>query len=109
MTTEIVNLTHQAVHQAIEDVLEQYPSHPYQQAFAHPELRQQLIVQVLNQSPNRFVLVEDSPQADHSVTDGVSQVLSDDSTDIKSIIQQEIEQIIQERTEWIKQHIPEQQ
>lgn len=109
MTTEIINLTHQAVHQAIDDVLEQYPSHPHQQAFAHPELRQQLIVQVLNQSPNRFVLVENSPEAEQSVTDEVSQVLSDDSADIKSMIQQEIEQIMQERTDWIRQHVPEQQ
>jgi len=47
MQPELVNLTVPEVMQKIENVLEDYPAHPYQSAFSLPELRQKLIAHVL--------------------------------------------------------------
>ena len=54
MSHKLTNLTLPIVTQEIEDVLEEYPEHPYQSAFLMPELRQQLIAYVLSQMPNRY-------------------------------------------------------
>lgn len=47
----VVDLTHQSVISQIESALDTYPYHPYQQAFASPDLRQELINFVLNRIP----------------------------------------------------------
>lgn len=39
----LIKLTLSVVMQEIEDVLDQYPEHPYQSAFSIPELKQKLI------------------------------------------------------------------
>jgi hypothetical protein len=54
MSSELTNLTLPAVIQEIEDVLYEYPEHPYQSAFSIPELRQKLIAHILNNVPNRY-------------------------------------------------------
>jgi hypothetical protein len=54
MSSELTNLTLPAVIQEIEDVLYEYPEHPYQSAFSIPELRQKLIAHILNHVPNRL-------------------------------------------------------
>lgn len=43
MAYSLINLTSTVVMQEIEDVLNQYPEHPYQAVFSVPELRQKLI------------------------------------------------------------------
>ena len=43
MAHGLINLTSTVVMQEIEDVLNQYPEHPYQAVFSMPELRQKLI------------------------------------------------------------------
>lgn len=43
MAHGLINLTSTIVMQEIEDVLNQYPEHPYQAVFSVPELRQKLI------------------------------------------------------------------
>ncbi len=47
----VVNLTQQSVLGEIESVLDTYPYQPYQQAFAIPDLRQELIAFVLSRIP----------------------------------------------------------
>ncbi|GEM_PF-479958 len=49
MSFELINLTLPMVLQEIEDVLEEYPEHPYQSAFSIHEFRQQLIAHILSQ------------------------------------------------------------
>jgi hypothetical protein len=48
VTHGLINLTLTVVMQEIEDVLDQYPEHPYQAAFSMPDLRQKLIDHVQN-------------------------------------------------------------
>jgi hypothetical protein len=44
----VVNLTQQSVVKEIENILDDYPDYPYQQAFAIPDLRKELIAYVLS-------------------------------------------------------------
>ncbi|MEH1943837.1 MAG: hypothetical protein V7L01_26955 [Nostoc sp.] len=52
--TTVVNLTQQSIVGEIESVLDTYPYHPYQEAFAIPDLRQELISFVLNRIPSFY-------------------------------------------------------
>ena len=56
MSHELINLTLPTVIQEIENVLNEYPEHPYQSAFSIHELRQQLIAHILSQIPNRYAV-----------------------------------------------------
>ena len=56
MSATIVNLTVPIVTEEIENVLCRYPHHPYQQAFAIPDLRQKLLVYVLSRVPNQYTV-----------------------------------------------------
>jgi hypothetical protein len=49
MSKGLINLTLPGINQVIEDVLDEYPTHPYQSAFSLPELRQKLITHILSQ------------------------------------------------------------
>ncbi len=51
MTRTIVNLLELEVSKEIEAVLSTYSNHPYQQAFAIPDIRQELIAYVLSRAP----------------------------------------------------------
>lgn len=67
----LINLTLPAIMQEIEDVLEDYPEHPYHSAFSMPELRQKLIAYVLSHVPNRYIVegeqeLSSSPKARYS-------------------------------------------
>jgi|UPI00037870E5 hypothetical protein len=62
MTKTIFNLTLPVVVSLVEEILETYPHHPYQQAFSIPEWRQELIAYVLSRVSNYYVVVEDSEQ-----------------------------------------------
>jgi hypothetical protein len=56
MSHGLINLTLPTVVQEIEDVLDEYPPHPYHAAFAIHELRQKLIAHVLSHIPNRYTV-----------------------------------------------------
>lgn len=43
MIHDLIQLTSSVVMKEIEDVLDQYPEHPYQSTFSMPELKQKLI------------------------------------------------------------------
>jgi hypothetical protein len=53
-----MNLTVPAVVEVMEAVLETYPDHPYQQAFSHPDRRQELIAYVLTRVQNSYGVME---------------------------------------------------
>ncbi|MBM0741115.1 hypothetical protein JOY44_05695 [Phormidium sp. CLA17] len=55
MSHGLINLTLPVVLQEIGYVLEEYPEHPYQTAFAMPELHQKLVAHILSNVPNRYV------------------------------------------------------
>ena len=56
MSYELINLTLPVVVAKIEDVLEDYPEHPYRIAFSLPELRQRLLAHVLTRTPNYYAV-----------------------------------------------------
>jgi hypothetical protein len=63
MPHELVNLTLPLVIQEIEDVLDEYPEHPYQAAFSIHEFRQKLIAHILSQVPNQYMVVGEQAPA----------------------------------------------
>lgn len=52
MAYKLINLTLPLVIKQVQDILDDYPEHPYQVAFSIYELRQKLIAHVLSQIPN---------------------------------------------------------
>lgn len=58
MSRVLMNLTVPAVVEVMEAVLETYPHHPYQQAFSHPDRRQELIAYVLTRVHSVYGVME---------------------------------------------------
>ncbi len=54
----LINQTQSIIHREICEVLETYPHHPYQQIFAHPDHRQELVAYVLNRIPSIYTSVD---------------------------------------------------
>lgn len=107
----VVKLTHQSVLGEIESVLDTYPYHPYQQAFAIPDLRQELIT---------FVLYR-IPCLDYTIFE-VKDLLSDTAQEcllnnklprspleqklhVQHLIHQGIYSIFQDKSDWISHHL----
>jgi hypothetical protein len=105
MSKTIVNLTTELLTQKIEDVLETYPQHPYQEAFANPDCRQGLISYVLTRIPNEYMSVEEEEQ-ELVVADYLHQHPGKISQ-IETTIRQGIEEILCEQAEEVRRHIPE--
>ncbi len=96
MTKELVNRSLPIVLSEIEQVLECYPDHPYQQAFANPNLRQELVAYVLNQVQSVYVAVETSEIP--SMEAELEPAVGDRST-INTCIHQGIHDIFQQHQE----------
>ena len=54
----LINQTQSIIEREISEVLETYPNHPYQQIFAHPDRRQELLAYVLNRVPSLYTSVD---------------------------------------------------
>ncbi|MGL5065082.1 MAG: hypothetical protein ACRC62_34365 [Microcoleus sp.] len=65
MEKVLVNLTLAVVTEEVENILETYPKHPYQQAFAPSGLRQDLIAYVLSRIPNTYTAIESADSDPH--------------------------------------------
>ncbi len=104
MTKTIVNLALPMIVEAVEDVLDTYAYHPYQQAFSIPDLRQKLISYVLTRIPGLYAVIEDTATC---TPDPSSLGFSVESCkEIKPLIHQGIQQIVEENAEWVDHHIP---
>lgn len=104
MSKTIINVTHYPIVQEIERVLEQYPDHPYQQAFAHPERHQQLVVWVLNRVPSVFVVAEETEDA--IVHPDYAPYCSDQSSCMERVIREGIQEILSQNQVEIEHAIP---
>ncbi|MBW4613228.1 MAG: late competence development ComFB family protein [Desmonostoc vinosum HA7617-LM4] len=91
--------------QEIENALENYPHYPYQEAFAHPDLRQSLIAYILNRVPNHYITV-DEEETQYNISDCLHHCV-EQSLHIETLIHQGIGQILCEQAEEINRHIPE--
>ncbi|MFH7026602.1 MAG: hypothetical protein ACHBN1_14615 [Heteroscytonema crispum UTEX LB 1556] len=106
MTKTIFNLTLPAVVTAIEDVLEGYPHHPYQQAFSIPDLRQELIAHVLSRVSSYYVVVEEGQQPSAVNVKSLLGVLKEKSC-IEALIHEGIEKVFHKREQEVIHQIPE--
>jgi hypothetical protein len=102
----VINMTQQSVIGEIESVLDTYPYHPYQQAFAIPDLRQELIAFVLSRIPCFFSAVEREQVCTleyHRVPRGSVE----QKVHLENLIHQGIYSLMQEKSDWISQHLAE--
>ncbi|MGG6270342.1 hypothetical protein ACQ4M3_36405 [Leptolyngbya sp. AN03gr2] len=106
MSKMIVNITQHSIAQEIERTLEQYPNHPFQQAFAHPDLRQELLVWILNRVPNVFMTIEESESA--IVHPDYAPYCHDHQSCFEYVIRQGIQEVLSQNQQKIEQYIPEQ-
>jgi len=104
MFKTVVNLTKQAVISEIENVLDTYPYHPYQQAFAIPDLRSELVAYVLSRIPCVYgaINTECKSLLNHNPHNYLEQQIQ-----LQNIIHQGIYFLLQEKSEWITHHLPE--
>jgi hypothetical protein len=67
MSKSIINLTIPLIVAEIEQVLGTYPHHPYQQVFANPDIRQDLIAYVLTQVHSVYVVVDEGEKGSSDI------------------------------------------
>ncbi len=76
--------------------------HPYRQAFAIPELRDQLIAYVLNCVPACYAMIEE-----HSELEADPALVSCSLRDrLRLMVVEGIERIVEENADWVSHHIP---
>ncbi|MEB3179084.1 MAG: hypothetical protein VKL59_08670 [Nostocaceae cyanobacterium] len=101
----VVNITQQSVIGEIESILDTYPYHPYQQAFAIPDLRQELIAYVLSRIPCLYSAVEREKVCtfNYKIPSGSIE----QKVHLEHLIHQGIYSLIQEKADWISHHLAE--
>lgn len=106
MSASLTNLKQSLVTEEIETVLDNYPHHPYQQAFAAPHLRHQLTAYVLNQVPAEYRIIEDQQELGEiaSFQEGCSGL---ERCHVEALIRRGIQHVLQENADWACRHIPE--
>lgn len=97
----VTNLARPAVRQEILKVLATYPDHPHQQAFAAPEMRQQLLAYVLNCMPSDYKVVED--QGSQVETETLFSEAEVEHLD--AVIHQGVYDLLQDKADWVEHHI----
>lgn len=105
----VVNLTQPAVQHEISKVLATYPDHPHQQAFAAPDLRQQLLAFVLNSMPAQYVVVDAAQKAEATEKLGGETEVSfseEEAKHLDAVIHQGIQSLLQDKADWVDRHIP---
>lgn len=107
MSTTLVNLTLPAVTQEIETVLETYPDHPHQQAFAHPQLRERLLAYVLSQIDCKFTVAEAGETL--QIPSEILFASPDHQAYVDGVIHQGIHRLLNEAGDWVNRHIPAQE
>ncbi|MFN6531268.1 hypothetical protein [Nostoc sp. ChiSLP03a] len=106
----VVNLTQQSIVGEIESILNTYPSHPYQQAFAIPDLRQELINFVLNRILSFYSVVSDE-QIPAEAEQGslayykLPRKPLEQQLHLQNLIHQGICLIVQEKSDWISHRV----
>ncbi len=102
MSKTVFNLLTPLIVREIEVVLVGYADHPYQQAFADPDLRAELIAYVLSHMPGHYVAASDM-----EVPGATPLPLSPQLQEtMQGWIRQGIGEIMERQAETIHQHIP---
>jgi hypothetical protein len=107
----VVKLTQQSVLGEIENVLDTYSYHPYQQAFAIPDLRQELIAFVLNRIPcfysavSKEQLEAQSCDQDSRFNQKLPRRPLEQQLHLQNLIHQRIYSSLQQKSDWISHHL----
>lgn len=100
MSKAVVDLILPIIKIAIEEVLETYPHHPYQQAFADPSMRQALIAYVLNRISGCYVLVDKDKKEQELYSDLLKRCL-EQTSHLENTIHQGIVAVLREYAQLI--------
>jgi hypothetical protein len=103
MLPRIINLTLLLVLKEIEDILEDYPEDPYQVAFSIPELRQKLILHVLNQLPSYYAILEEDQELPSNPKSLYSSL--EEKVCMEILIRESIVELFRENADSISCHI----
>lgn len=103
MSQALINLTLAGVNQAIEDVLDEYPVHPYQSAFSMPELRQKLIAHILGQAPQPCGIDGNQELSNPAQDCHFSRLQARLRTEM--LIRGSILYVLRENADWINRHL----
>jgi len=106
MTKTLVNLTITVVLKKLEKILETYPHHPYQEAFANPDIRQTLIAFVLSRVPNQYITLDEEEKPELFCSESLCRSL-EATSHIESIIHEGIDKVLCEESENVHRYIPE--
>jgi hypothetical protein len=106
MTKTIVNITITLVLKHLENILETYPHHPYQEAFANPDIRQTLIAYILSRIPNQYITLDQAEKPELFCSESLYRSL-ETTSHIESIIHEGIEKVLHEQVENVHRYIPE--
>ncbi|TAE54580.1 MAG: hypothetical protein EAZ76_07560 [Nostocales cyanobacterium] len=110
----VVKLTQEYIIGEIESVLDTYPYQPYQQAFAIPDLHQELINFVINRLPgfssqftDHEILLNETNEAEteDSFHHKLSRNPLEQKLHLQNLINQGISSIIQQKSELISHHL----
>lgn len=105
MTKTLVNITIPVVLKKLENILTTYPDHPYQEAFANPDVRQMLIAYVLSRIPNQYITLDEEAKPELLCSDSLCRSL-EATSHIESVIHKGIEKVLCEQVENIHRYIP---
>lgn len=103
MTNQGIGLTAPTIVEQIESALETYPDHPYQRAFAIPDLRQELITYVLSRISSCDVAVDKSKQ----LSLNFKTLTSPERGCLEALVYQGVRHILNENEERLSHQIPE--
>lgn len=107
MTKTVTNLTIPTILAKVEEILETYPHHPYQQAFANPDIRQELIAYVLTRIHNEYGAIEETEE--WLIEADITREVFLGESDTDDIVHQGIHHILEQNQETVRQHIPEEE
>lgn len=103
MTKTIRNLALPLVMEEIENVLDSYHYHPYQQAYATPDLRQQLIAYVLNNVPAFYAMVEEGSDIENFDPNLIPHSIRHQ---LREVVVEGIQYLSEKNADWICHHVP---
>jgi hypothetical protein len=89
--------------QEIEDVLEEYPEHPYHSAFSLPELRQKLVAHILSHVPNRYIVAEEQESSSSSKARYSSPI--QERLQREMVVRAGILHILRENADWLSRQL----
>jgi hypothetical protein len=106
MTRTIVNLTLPLITHVIEQVLQTYPHHPHQKAFANYDTKESLIAYVMTRVSSCYISVEEQ-EKQQIMNSNPLQHCQGELTDIEPVIHQGIGKIMNEYSKSLSEEVME--